>query len=236
MKQVDGRGCRGVKPPTLELRGVHRAYGAREVLRGVDLAVPAGALLTLTGRSGSGKSTILRLAAGLDRPSSGEVLIEGRDIAKLDDAELSRIRLRRLGIVFQSANLLPDLTVMQNVRLPLDLAGVPRGRGDERVRDLLRLVGLGDHAAARPASLSGGEAQRVAFARSLANEPAILLADEPTAALDSENAATVLDTIEDIHAARGASILLVTHDPLVMGRFGERLHIEDGRLVPPSGP
>lgn len=224
--------------PVVELQSVTKSYGGRDVLRDVSLTVASGSLVALTGRSGGGKSTLLRLVAGLDRPTRGRVLVEGVDVAALDDLAASRMRLRRIGIVFQSLNLLPDLTVAQNVRLPLDLAGAPRSRGDARAADLLRLVGMDGFARRRPASLSGGEAQRVAIARALANEPAIVLADEPTSSLDSAGARAVIDLLEEIHERRGATILLVTHDPVVTARFPRSLALDDGRLLaaPPGAP
>lgn len=217
----------------LEVVDVRRSYGRAEVLRGVSFALKKGSITTLTGRSGSGKSTLFKLIAGLDKPTSGEVRIEGVDTAKLDDAAASHLRLARLGLVFQELNLLPDLTAAQNVRLPLDLAGVKRAEATARAGELLRLVGL-DHAAdARPARLSGGEAQRAAIARALANRPALLLADEPTSALDRENAENVLGLFDEVNRTLGTTVLLISHDPLAVARARTRLHIDDGVIGRP---
>lgn len=220
-------------PDVLTVSNVRKAYGSVEVLRGVSFSLRRGSMTTLTGRSGSGKSTLFKLIAGLDHPTSGQILIEGVDNASMDDEAASDLRLRRLGLVFQSLNLLPDLSAAQNVRLPLDLAGVPRREADARVAELLTLVGLEHAASARPARLSGGEAQRAAIARALANRPALVLADEPTSALDRDNAENVLRLFDDLNRSLGATILIISHDPLAVSRARARLHIDDGVVGPP---
>jgi len=212
----------------LELRAVTKRYGDATVLKDVNLTIDPGEMVVVTGRSGSGKSTMFKLMAGLDRPSSGEVLLEGRSLADLDDAAMSRMRLERLGLVFQSVNLLPDLSVEQNVRLPLDLRGVPRAAAQARAVELLARMGLRQHARKRPHQLSGGQAQRVAIARALANQPAIILADEPTGSLDRSNAETVLEAFREVNAS-GTTVLIVSHDPLVIQQIPARLKIEDGQ-------
>ncbi len=223
----------------VEARSVTRRFGDAVILRDVTFRVPRGGLVAVTGRSGGGKSTLLKLLAGLDRPTSGEVLIEGRDISSLDDDAMSDVRLRRIGLVLQAANLLPDLTVIENVRLPLALAGRPRGEGLERATELLRLVGMESHAAKRPSVLSGGEMQRTAIARALANDPAVILADEPTGSLDADNARIVLDLIEDLHRRLGTTVVVATHDPLVVERVHARLSLDGGAVrwaSPPPEP
>lgn len=214
----------------LEARDVSKILGEITVLRGVDLAIEAGTMLTITGRSGSGKSTLLKLLAGLDRPSAGQVLLEGIDLASLDDARLSAIRLHRIGLLFQSPMLLPDLTVQENVRLPIQLAGGSRASADARVRELLAVVGVAQHADKRPNTLSGGEAQRVSIARALANEPAIVFADEPTSGLDSANAQNVLQLLDRVNADLGTTILVATHDPIAISRARRRISVEDGAV------
>lgn len=221
----------------VEVRGLARSYGHVPVLRDIDFDLASGSMTTLTGRSGSGKSTLFKLLAALDRPDRGTIRIDGTDIAALDDEAASQMRLRTIGLVFQSSNLLPDLTVRENVRLPLDIAGVPRATAESRAADLLRLVDLKAHAEKRPNLLSGGEAQRAAIARGLANEPRILLADEPTGSLDRANADNVLDLFESVNAL-GTTVLIISHDPIVTERIPLRIHLEDGRITharPPIG-
>jgi lipoprotein-releasing system ATP-binding protein len=218
--------------PAVETVALAKSYGETHVLRDVTFAVPRGAMLTITGRSGSGKSTLFKLLAGLDRPTSGRVVIDGTDISRMDDKALSDMRLRHVGLVFQTFNLLPDLTIAENVRLPMDIAGVPRKDAAARAHELLALLGLDARAERLPNVLSGGEAQRAAIARALANRPALLLADEPTGSLDEHNANHVLDAFEEINKALGASVLIVTHDDLVTHRFPAGYDMQDGRLVP----
>lgn len=212
----------------LEARRVSKVLGARTILRDLDISIEKGALLTVTGRSGSGKSTLLKLLSGLDRPSSGQVLLEGVDLATLDDAQLSEIRLRRIGLLFQSPMLLPDMSVRENVLLPLQLAGVARAAAEARATELLTIVGVEALAPKRPNSLSGGEAQRVSIARALANQPAIVFADEPTSGLDRANAENVLQLLERINRQLGTTVLIATHDPVAIARARQRLEIEEG--------
>lgn len=212
----------------LEARKVTKVLGATTVLHGLDLVIGRGSYLTITGRSGSGKSTLLKLLAGLDRPSTGSVLLDGVDLATLDDEKLSEIRLRKIGLLFQSPMLLPDMTARENVMLPLQLAGTPRPVAEKRASELLARVGIRELEAKLPNSLSGGEAQRVSIARSLANEPAILLADEPTTGLDHANAENVLNILDRINAELGTTIVVATHDPLAIARARTRLDLHGG--------
>jgi ABC-type lipoprotein export system ATPase subunit len=193
-------------------------------------------MVALTGRSGSGKSTLYKLMAGLDRPTRGEVLLEGKLLSDFDDAAISRVRLERLGLVFQSHNLLPELSVVQNVRLPLDLRGTPRAAGDKRAIELLDRLDVGAHATKRPHELSGGQAQRVAIARALANRPAIILADEPTGNLDQDSARNVIAAFEEVNREMGATVLIVSHDPLVIERVPHRVAMDEGRAVWETSP
>lgn len=221
----------------LEVRDVTKTLGGRQVLREVSLSIDRGANLTITGRSGSGKSTLLKLLAGLDAPTTGKVLLDGVDLAGLEDEALSAIRLRKIGLLFQSPMLLPDMTVRENVLLPLQLAEVPRPEAESRVRDLLSIVGVLPFADKRPNALSGGEAQRVSIARSLANQPSILLADEPTTGLDRANAENVLDLLTRANRDLGTTVIVATHDPLAIAAARQRLELEEGlaRWVEPSG-
>jgi len=222
----------------IRLEEVEKTYimGTSEVraLRGLSLEFKRGSFWALMGPSGSGKSTLLNLLGCLDRPTSGEYLLDGRTVAQLDDDELSALRLRYIGFIFQSFNLIPQLTVLENIELPLLYAGWAESDGAERARELAEMVGLADRVRHRPTELSGGERQRVAIARSLANDPEILLADEPTGNLDSVTGDQIMRLIEDLHEA-GKTILMVTHEQEVAAHAGARLHMRDGAVVEVEG-
>jgi len=195
---------------------------------GVTLAIERGEFVVLTGPSGSGKTSLLSLLGGLDRPTTGRVLVDG---APLDEMRSDRYHREVVGFVFQHHNLLGHLPARGNVEIPLIGAGIGRRERRERAEELLREVGLGHRIDALASTLSGGERQRVAVARALANDPRLLLADEPTGALDSESAERVLDLLEDARQRRGATLLVVTYDPLLGDRADRVLHLRDGRLV-----
>lgn len=199
-------------------------------LRGVNLAIDAGEYVAIAGPSGSGKSTLLHILGGIDPPSSGEVSIEGRRLDLLSDRELTRLRLTRLGFVFQRFHLLPVLTALENVELPMAEAGVSRSDRRTRARELLAYVGLGDRSGHRATQLSGGEMQRVAVARALANRPALLLADEPTGELDRETGQEILDLFGRINRD-GATLVVVTHDDRLAAQASRVIHMQDGRIV-----
>ncbi|HVS65076.1 MAG TPA: ABC transporter ATP-binding protein [Thermoanaerobaculia bacterium] len=199
------------------------------VLRDVDLVVPAGQLVAILGPSGSGKSTLLGLLAGLDRPSSGEVLFDGEPIHTLSEDRLARLRRDRIGFVFQSFHLLRNLTALENVLLPLELIGVRRAR--ERAGALLAEVGLADRGHHYPSQLSGGEQQRVALARAFVHRPSLLLADEPTGNLDSRTGGAVLEILLRLQRDHGSTLVLVTHDEAVAGRVDRQIHLLDGAVV-----
>lgn len=215
------------------LRDVVKVYGAgpttTRVLDGVSLAFPSRSFTAVMGPSGSGKSTLLQCAAGLDRPNSGSVVIEGIELTALDEAALTRLRRDRLGLVFQSYNLVPTLTVQQNVTLPMEFASrrIPEGA----VLDVLARLGLAQHAHARPAALSGGQQQRVAIARALLSRPAVIFADEPTGALDSRSAAEVLGLLRDAVDNAGRTIVMVTHDPVAASAADAVVFFADGSVV-----
>ncbi len=219
--------------PLLELRGVHKWYGEGDarlhVLQGVDLRVERGEFVAILGQSGSGKSTLLNLLGCLDRPSEGAYLLAGEDVAGHGDDRLSEIRNRWIGFVFQSFQLVPQLTVLENVEVPLFYAGVPRAERHRRAREGLDAVDLGGRLGHVPGMLSGGEQQRVAIARALANDPLLLLADEPTGNLDSATGAQILGLVRDLHAA-GRTVLLITHDRAVAAAAPRRVRILDGRI------
>jgi putative ABC transport system ATP-binding protein len=218
--------------PRLELKQVTRrlASGEREltVVDAIDLAVAPGEFVAILGPSGSGKSTLLGIAAGLDRPSAGEVLLDGRAIQDLSEGELARLRRGRIGFVFQSFQLLGNLTALENVLLPLELGGHPQPI--PAARAMLAAVGLAEREHHRPAQLSGGEQQRVALARAFAPGPALLLADEPTGNLDGATGARVLELLAKLREDSGTTMVLVTHDPEVAARADRRIHLRDGRV------
>jgi len=217
----------------IELQGVQRRYEMNgqsvQALAGVDLRVAAGEFLAITGASGSGKSSLLNILGCLDRPTAGRYLVEGTDVASLDDEAASDIRNRRIGFVFQSFHLLPRLTVLENVMLPLRFHREPPAGVEARARELLDRVGLSDRGRHRPAELSGGQMQRAAIARALLLKPALLLADEPTGNLDSKSAADVLALIEEVHDG-GQTVVMVTHDNDIAARAPRRIRLHDGRI------
>jgi putative ABC transport system ATP-binding protein len=222
-------------PPVVELRGVTRVFeeGAarRAVLQDASAAIRAGEIAVLLGRSGSGKSTLLNLVSGIDLPSAGEVVVDGVRIDALSERERTLFRRRRIGFVFQFFNLIPTLTVEENLLLPLELNG-PIGPAErERARALLEEVELADRAGSFPDRLSGGEQQRVAVARALVHAPALMLADEPTGNLDLETGRKVLDLLDRLTRREGRTMLMVTHSPEVVGLADRVFAIEGGKLV-----
>jgi len=222
-------------PPAIRLESVSRQYTMGEsVIRAVNdvsLTVPSGEFLALLGSSGSGKSTLLNLIAGLDRPSSGAVVANGQDLSKMSSLELARYRRQTVGMVFQSFNLLPRMTLEENVELPLRLAEVDRSERAARVREALQRVGLEKRIGHRPSELSGGEQQRTAIARALVNRPKILLADEPTGNLDSATGEAILTLLREIQKT-GMTIVMVTHERTLAERFADRLAVMgDGKLL-----
>ena len=223
-------------PPAIRLDSVSRHYSMGEsVIRAVDnvsVNVASGEFLALLGSSGSGKSTLLNLIAGLDRPSSGLVIAHGQDLSKMSSLELARYRRQTVGMVFQSFNLLPRMTLEENVELPLRLAELDRSERAMRVRDALLRVGLEKRIGHRPSELSGGEQQRTAIARALVNRPKILLADEPTGNLDSVTGEAILTLLREIQKNPGMTIVMVTHERALAERFADRLAVMgDGKLV-----
>jgi putative ABC transport system ATP-binding protein len=224
----------------LETRNVTKSFGEGEArvdaVRNVDLAVEAGTMLAIMGRSGSGKSTLLYMLGGIEMPTSGEVLLEGIDLASLGDDERTLMRRRRIGFIFQSFNLLPTFTAIENVALPLLLDGLPSNEANRRARDKLDLVELGHRANHLPSAMSGGEQQRTAIARALAIEPAFLLADEPTGNLDSASGRNVLGLLRRLIDEGGQTIVMVTHDPGVAAQSDRLVRMRDGMLESDSRP
>jgi putative ABC transport system ATP-binding protein len=212
----------------VDLRKVYRMDSQRVVaLDGVTVSFERGSFWAIMGPSGSGKSTMLNLLGCLDRLTSGQYILEGQDVSELDDDALSEIRLRRVGFIFQSFNLIPQLTVRENIELPLYYLGWEPGQSAERARELAAKVGLEERLAHRPSELSGGQQQRVAVARALANDPAVLLADEPTGNLDTATGEEIMGLISELNK-QGKTIIMVTHEAHIAAFAGQRLHLRDG--------
>jgi len=216
------------------LEGVTKVYGSGgvrvEALRGVDLEVRRGEYVAIMGPSGSGKSTLLHIMGLLDRPTSGKVLLEGRDVSRLDDAEASRLRSKYIGFVFQAFNLIPWLTAFENVMVAASIAKLPREEAARRARRLFELVGLSHRLHHKPSQLSGGEQQRVAIARALINQPSVLLADEPTGTLDSSTGLQVVKLLRGL-TEEGVTVVTVTHNPDVASVADRVVRLRDGRVV-----
>ncbi len=222
------------KVPLIRVEGLRREFpmgrDTVHALDGVDLTVAEGEFLGVTGPSGSGKSTLLHLLGGLDRPTDGHIWVQGRDLTALDENELAAYRRREVGFVFQSFYLVPTMTALQNVEFPMYFARIPPARRRERALYLLERVGLADRRNHRPTELSGGEQQRVAIARALANDPVLILADEPTGNLDSRTGAEVIRLLGELNA-EGRTIILVSHDPTMIAHTRRHIRMLDGRIV-----
>ncbi len=223
-----------MKVPVISLRGVHKYFGEQEprlhVLKGIDLEVAEGEYVSITGTSGSGKSTLLNLLGCLDNSSEGLYLLNGRDVLSFSDDELSKIRNEDIGFIFQSFNLIPQLTVFENVQVPLLYGARSIAATTDLCHEVIDSVGLSDRSEHLPSQLSGGECQRVAIARALINDPALLLADEPTGNLDTGTSNEVLTLIDELHR-QGRSVVMITHDPEVANRSQRRVDLRDGVIV-----
>jgi putative ABC transport system ATP-binding protein len=218
----------------LQVQNIKKSYHMGRVvvpaLRGVSFDVEEGEFLTVLGPSGSGKSTLLHLIGCLDRPDEGEILFEGRNVLILNDDELAELRLKRIGFVFQFFNLLPRLTALENVKIPLALAGISDKEADERARKLLEMVGLGERLDHRPSELSGGEQQRVAIARALINNPKLVLADEPTGNLDTKSGWEIVNLMRKLNEDLGQTFIVVTHDPQIAEVADRIIYLKDGLI------
>lgn len=221
--------------PIVEARALSREYRVGTSLvhavQGVSLSIDRGELVAIRGRSGSGKTTLLSMIGGLDRPTSGEVLVDGQSVGAMGGQELVELRRRRIGFIFQTFGLLPILSAAENVEIPLRLVAADPREREERVQVLLRLVGLGERGGHRPYELSGGEQQRVAIARALANRPRLLLADEPTGQLDSHTGRAIMSLIRAIVRTEGLTAVVATHDPLLIDLADRVIELRDGRVV-----
>lgn len=224
------------KTPVIEMRGVVKRFSLGtgeplEVLHGIDLTVYRGEFLAIMGASGSGKSTLMNLIGALDRPTGGSYVLDGVDVSTLRDKELSRIRCKKIGFVFQNFNLVPRTSALKNVELPMMYGGVRGAQRAQRAKALLTLVEMEERMDHRPSQLSGGQKQRVAIARAMANDPALLLADEPTGALDSGTGRLVMDLFHRLHREQGKTIVLITHSPELAEECQRIVTLRDGRVT-----
>lgn len=219
----------------IELTDIYKSYtvGGEQlpVLQDINLTVSRGEFVAIVGASGSGKSTLMNIIGALDRPTSGSYMLEGQDIRQMNDKQLSRIRNRKIGFVFQTFNLIPRTSAVKNVCLPMLYAGIPADKTMKRARRLLEQVDMGERMKRNPNELSGGQKQRVAIARSMANDPQIILADEPTGALDSVTGRMIMDLFHDLHKKQGKTIVLITHSPQLAQECQRIVSIKDGRIV-----
>jgi putative ABC transport system ATP-binding protein len=224
-----------IGPPMVEAHELAREFvtpgGTVHAVAGISLSVPRGQLVAVRGRSGSGKTTLLSLIGTLDRPTSGRVSVDGLPVSELPESKLVAFRRRKIGFIFQAFGLLPILTAAENVEVPLRLVGTAPDARDQRVAELLDLVGLGDRMRHRPHELSGGEQQRVAIARALANRPDLLLADEPTGQLDSQTGHAIMTTLRGLVLSEGVTALVATHDPAMLDVADRVIELRDGRIV-----
>lgn len=228
----------GPTPPMVVVEHLTRRYGsgsaAVTALDDVSLTVPTGAVVAVAGRSGSGKTTLLNCIGGLDSPTSGAIIVDGANVTRMSERQRTAMRRTRVSFVFQTFGLVPMLTAIENVGLPLRLQGMRPAEREARVAELLEMVGLAGHGQQRPAELSGGQQQRVAIARALAGKPRLLIADEPTGQLDADTGAQILALLKDVVSAQGMTALISTHDPTLMAAADLTIRLSDGRLVDES--
>jgi putative ABC transport system ATP-binding protein len=221
--------------PIIELKDVWKIYQMGDVqvvaLSGLNLAVKKGEFVSIMGPSGSGKSTAMNMVGCLDIPSKGSIFLDGKDISKLRESDLAQIRGRKIGFIFQQFNLIPTLTALENVMLPMIFQNIPKDERVEKAKKLLQLVDLGERMDHKPNELSGGQQQRVAIARSLSNSPEVILADEPTGNLDSKTGSTVMDFLRKLHEDEGKTIIMVTHDEDVAKNADRIEYLKDGKIV-----
>ena len=222
--------------PIISMRGIVKSFyvgtpNELEILHGLDISVPEGQFVSIVGASGSGKSTLMNIVGALDRQTAGQYILDGIDITTIDDAELSGIRNKKIGFVFQTFNLIARTSALKNVELPMLYAGLPAKERTRRAMELLEMVEMSDRTKHMPNELSGGQKQRIAIARAMANDPAIILADEPTGALDSKTGRLVMDIFHKLHREQGKTIVLITHNPELAEETDRIITLSDGRIV-----
>ncbi|MCR4922307.1 MAG: ABC transporter ATP-binding protein [Bacteroidaceae bacterium] len=215
----------------IQLRGITKSFGSLQVLRGIDLDIARGEIVSIVGPSGAGKTTLLQIMGTLDRPDSGQTLIDGQDVSRLGEARLARFRNRHIGFVFQFHQLLPEFTAIENIMIPAFIGGTGRREAQERALELLRFMGLEERATHKPNELSGGEKQRVAVARALVNNPAVVMADEPSGSLDSQNKEELHRLFFDLRDRFGQTFVIVTHDESLAATTDRTIHMKDGMLM-----
>lgn len=215
----------------IQIQGVTKSFGRLQVLKGIDLHIGRGEVVSIVGPSGAGKTTLLQIIGTLDKPDSGQVVIDGLEVSRLSSKKLSLFRNQKLGFVFQFHQLLPEFTALENVMIPAFIAGTGRKEARERAEELLQFMGLADRAGHKPSELSGGEKQRVAVARALVNHPAVILADEPSGSLDTQNKAELHQLFFDLRDKFGQTFVIVTHDEGLAALTDRTLHMKDGLLV-----
>ena len=236
MEEVRIEGEPAERRPIILMHGIRKSYyvgkpNELEILHGIDLTVYPGEFVAIVGESGSGKSTLMNMIGALDRPTQGTYYLDGVDVEKAKDAQLSGIRNKKVGFVFQTFNLIGRQSALKNVELPMLYAKLPPRERTERAKHLLEMVGMADRMKHQPSELSGGQKQRVAIARAMANDPALLLADEPTGALDSQTSRNVMDIFHDLHEQQGKTIVLITHNPELADECQRVLTLLDGRII-----
>ncbi len=222
------------EPPAVEVKDIHKVYHLRgediHALRGINLEIPHGEYISIMGPSGSGKTTLFNMIGGIDAPTKGIILIDGVDISRVRPNQMAWLRCRKIGYIFQTYNLIPVLTAKENVALPMIFLGVPRAEREKKATELLNVVGLGDRADHRPSELSGGQQQRVAIARALANDPAIILADEPTGNLDLNTGFAIVQLLYRLKVERGTTIICATHDLKMIDISDRVIFLRDGEI------
>ena len=222
--------------PIIDMRGIVKSFyvgtpNELEILHGLDIVVPEGQFVSIVGASGSGKSTLMNIVGALDRQTGGQYILDGIDVSRLEDADLSGIRNKKIGFVFQTFNLIARTSALKNVELPMLYAGVPAKERTKHAKDLLEIVEMSDREKHMPNELSGGQKQRIAIARAMANDPAIILADEPTGALDSKTGRLVMDIFHKLHKEQGKTIVLITHNPELAEETDRIITLSDGNIV-----
>lgn len=222
--------------PIIDMRGIVKSFyvgtpNELEILHGLDIVVPEGQFVSIVGASGSGKSTLMNIVGALDRQTRGQYILDGIDVSRLEDADLSGIRNKKIGFVFQTFNLIARTSALKNVELPMLYAGVPAKERTKRAKELLEIVEMSEREKHMPNELSGGQKQRIAIARAMANDPAIILADEPTGALDSKTGRLVMDIFHKLHKEQGKTIVLITHNPELAEETDRIITLSDGNIV-----